>query len=302
MRARKKKNTNIRLERCSQYITDKIVIGSKPIWLEIGCGKGKFAVETAAMFDCDYYAMEKVPDVMVMAAEKASEEHSENLKFIIGDAYSLDEVCPKDSVDIIFLNFSDPWPKRRDAKKRLTSRVFLEKYRSILKPEGILSIKTDNKLLFDFTVEELQLNGYKIFDYTEDLHASDIFNSAMTEYEIRFTELGQPIYHVKAHPVKDFTPKSGRIFEPIESACGIECSRSGCSHYNNVCNGCNGHKKTPQDLPNECDIKKCVKNHGFAHCGNCDKFPCTTYENSNNKLTPCTFEKRYNNCLKWKKH
>ena len=144
MRARKKKNTTPRLERCAEYITEEITVGTKPLHLEIGCGKGKFAVETAAQFDCDYFALEKVPDVMVIAAEKAAEAGSENLKFILGDAETLDKICPSDCVDVLYLNFSDPWPKRRDAKRRLTSRRFLEKYRRILKSDGILAVKKDN--------------------------------------------------------------------------------------------------------------------------------------------------------------
>lgn len=302
MRARKKKNTTPRLEKCADYITEEIIPGDRPLWLEIGCGKGKFAVETAAQSDCDYYAMEKVPDVIVMAIEKAVEANSDNLKFVVGDADTLDKICPSDSVDMLFLNFSDPWPKRRDAKKRLTSRGFLEKYRRILKPDGILSVKTDNKLLFDFTVEELQTNGYETFDYTEDLHASGIFNPSMTEYEIRFTELGQPIYHVKARPDKNFKPREGRIFEPIESACGIECSKSGCKHYGNGCNGCNG-LATDTSIPSgECDIKKCVKKHGYAHCGNCEEFPCNTFMNLKANIDLCTLEIRQANCTRWKKH
>ncbi len=302
MRARKKKNTTPRLEKCAEYITEEIVVGDRPLWLEIGCGKGKFAVETAAQGDCDYFALEKVPDVMVIAAEKAAEAGSDNLKFILGDAETLDKICPSDCVDMLFLNFSDPWPKRRDAKRRLTSRGFLEKYRRILKPDGILSVKTDNKLLFDFTVEELQTNGYEIFDYTEDLHNSGIFNYSMTEYEIRFTELGQPIYHVKARPDKNFKPREGRIFEPIESSCGIVCSASGCEKFGKTCNGCNG---LPGENPlptGACEIKKCIKKQGIAHCGNCESFPCDTFMKIEHTIGLCTAEERLEKCNKWKKH
>ncbi len=206
MRARKKKNLQPRLERCKDYLTDKVVPeGEKPVWLEIGCGKGRFAVGMAEMFDVKYYAMEKVPDVMVMAAEKGVEAALPNLRFIIGDAGDLEAICPEHCVDVLFLTFSDPWPKKRDTKRRLTYRTFLDKYRRILKPEGHIFFKTDNEKLFRFSVEEFQANGYTLSDYTEDLHASGISNPVCTEYELRFTELGQPIYHCKAHPVPGWT-------------------------------------------------------------------------------------------------
>lgn len=299
MRARKKKNTAPRLEKCADLITDKIVPGEKPLWLEIGCGKGRFAVETALKTDCGYYALEKVPDVIVMAAEKAAAASVQNLRFIVGDAETLDDICPSDCVDMLFLNFSDPWPRRRDAKKRLTSRTFLEKYRRILKPDGILYIKTDNKDLFEFTVTELKENGYETFDLTEDLHASGIYNPAMTEYETRFTEMGMPIYHVKARPDKSFAPRDGKIFETIESSCGICCSESGCVHYGNDCRGCSREHTTPSG---ECAVKICCKKKGIANCGSCGTFPCDRFRGITYGIELCGIEERVDKCLKWKKH
>ncbi|MGN0988820.1 MAG: tRNA (guanosine(46)-N7)-methyltransferase TrmB [Eubacteriales bacterium] len=203
MRARKKKNLVPRLERCAEYLTDRVEPDAeKPVWLEIGCGKGRFAVGMAQLFDCKYYAMEKVPDVMVMAAEKGVQAALPNLKFIIGDANDLETICPEHCVDILYLTFCDPWPKKRDTKRRLTYRAFLEKYKRVLKDNGIIFFKTDNQKLFEFSVEEMKQNGFELFDYTEDLHSSDIPNPVCTEYETRFSDLGQPIYHVKARVIK----------------------------------------------------------------------------------------------------
>ena len=96
------------------------------------------------------------------------------------------------------MNFCDPWPKKRNAKRRLTYRAYLEKYKKILKKDGIIAFKTDNYPLFTFSVEEFKECGFEIYDYTENLHESGIYNGAMTEYEERFSQMGQPIYHLKA--------------------------------------------------------------------------------------------------------
>ena len=200
MRARKKKNTVPRLERHADLIVDAIEPREGvPLHVEIGCGKGAFAVGMAGLMpDVDYYALEKVPDVMVMAVEKAAEAELKNCKFLIADAVMLPDICPAGSVDVLYLNFSDPWPKNRDRKRRLTHINFLETYKKLLKPNGILRIKTDNVGLFDFTLEQLELAGVEMFDLTRDLHNSDIANEVMTEYEKRFSELGFPINAVKA--------------------------------------------------------------------------------------------------------
>ena len=189
MRARKKKNTVPRLERHADLIVDAIEPREGvPLHVEIGCGKGAFAVGMAGL----------MPDVMVMAVEKAAEAELKNCKFLIADAVMLPDICPAGSVDVLYLNFSDPWPKNRDRKRRLTHINFLETYKKLLKPNGILRIKTDNVGLFDFTLEQLELAGFEMFDLTRDLQNSDIANEVMTEYEKRFSELGFPINAVKA--------------------------------------------------------------------------------------------------------
>ncbi len=225
MRARKKKNTIPRLERVSEYFVPVIQPPAGEIRVEVGCGKGKFI--TALAKDnphVTFYALEKIPDVIVMAGEKAAREEIPNVKFLLADAKDLTEgtdktflgldetgapiledvphtaLCPTDSVSVLYLNFSDPLPNKKYADRRLTHANFLEKYRTILKADGHIEFKTDNKPLFDFSVEQFKECGYELYDYTEDLHHSDIPNPYHTEYETRFSEMGMPIYSVKAKP------------------------------------------------------------------------------------------------------
>ncbi len=218
MRARKKKNTSARLKRHSCYIADKISPSQRPLFVEIGCGKGKFACGVAEKNDCDFYALEKVEDVAVMAIEKASSLGLDNLKFVLADAEDLQNLCSPGIVDVIYLNFSDPWPRNKNAKRRLTYRGFVKIYMRLLKPGGVIQFKTDNKKLFDFSVKEFLACGLDLFDYTENLHESGIYNEEMTEYEQRFSDLGQPIYHVKAKEGKKMILKNATIwngnFEP----------------------------------------------------------------------------------------
>ena len=151
MRARKKKNCDARLERCAEYITDKIVIpqeNTKPVFLELGCGKGRFAAETAEKENCLFFAVEIMKDIIVMAVEKGAKKGLDNIKYLLASADDILEFCPENSVDTLFLNFCDPWPKKRNAKRRLTYRAYLEKYKKILKSDGIIAFKTDNYPLF----------------------------------------------------------------------------------------------------------------------------------------------------------
>lgn len=210
MRARKKKNCVQRLEKCSEWITDQVEVPEgKELRLEIGCGKGKFITELASRpenADIEFVALEIVPDVMVMAVEKASEKELKNLKFIATDARNLPEICPHHRVSVIYLNFSDPWPKKRQTKRRLTYRDFLEIYRTLLTEDGYIVFKTDNVPLFDFSVEEIPAHGYEMYDVTRDLHNSGIDNPATTEYEDKFTRLNFPICSLKARPIPGYVP------------------------------------------------------------------------------------------------
>ncbi len=209
MRMRKKKNGAARIEACRELlITDVERLKNepqyafpckKPLHLEIGCGKGSFACGMAnAHSNVNFIAMEKVPDVACLALEKAkrsAEERNNNLRFLIGDAKNLLEWFPKASIDCIYLNFSDPWPKSGHAKRRLTYRSFLALYQELLIPNGILAFKTDNEGLFDFSIEEFQEFGLEIEWLTRDLHTSEYNEgNVMTEYETLFSSKGQPIY------------------------------------------------------------------------------------------------------------
>ena len=206
MRARKKKHGAERIAACAELLIPSAEALSngfapffpedKPIYLEIGCGKGNFACGMAKKYpDVNFVAMEKIADVCCIALEKAkaatAERACDNLRFFIGDARILADVLPAHSVDGIYLNFSDPWPKSGHAKRRLTHRGFLEIYRKLLKPNGMLKFKTDNVGLFDFSLEEFEAAGLTVEWMTRDLHATEKnADNVMTEYEKNFSEKG----------------------------------------------------------------------------------------------------------------
>lgn len=167
-----------------------------PLYIEIGMGKGRFLHTSAAQNpDINYIGIEKYSSVLLRALQKMEEEELSNLRFIRMDAEEITEVFGEHEVDRIYLNFSDPWPKERHAKRRLPSRQFLERYDYILKPEGRLEFKTDNRELFDFAVEELPEAGWKTQALTYDLHGEEdmLAGNIMTEYEEKFSSMGNPI-------------------------------------------------------------------------------------------------------------
>ena len=167
-----------------------------PIHIEIGMGKGVFITTLASQNpDINYVGIEKYSSVLLRAVEKQDELQLPNLRFIRMDAENINEVFGKDEVDRIYLNFSDPWPKDRHAKRRLTSRQFFARYDQMLKKEGRVEFKTDNKALFDFSVEEVKEAGWILEECTYDLHNDTRLNegNVMTEYEKKFSELGNPI-------------------------------------------------------------------------------------------------------------
>ena len=209
MRMRKKKHGAERIAACAELLIEQPPIPAvdpqeyfsekRPLHLEIGCGKGDFAVGMAAANpETNWIAMERVADVACLALEKAmraKDTRPDNLRFLIGDARNAAEWFPADSVDCLYLNFSDPWPKTGYAKRRLTHRGFLEQYRIILKDNGLLRLKTDNEGLFLFSLEEFEACGLTVEWKTNDLHASEkAADNIMTEYERNFSEKGQPIY------------------------------------------------------------------------------------------------------------
>jgi len=206
MRMRKKKHGEERIQACAELLVEdpSTLIAdpaspfsdkSKGLCLEIGCGKGNFAVGTAkARPHENLIAMEKVPDVCCIALEKAMacrDERPDNLRFIIGNADNLSEWFPEHCLDRIYLNFSDPWPKAGHAKRRLTHRIFLERYKRILKEDGRLIFKTDNVGLFDFSLESFEEFGCTVEWMTRDLHNSErAADNVMTEYEKNWSEKG----------------------------------------------------------------------------------------------------------------
>ena len=203
---RKKKHGEERIDACAELRIcepsdmlagfDGIFPKAQPIHMEIGCGKGKFACDMSKKYpDVNFIAVEKVPDVCCVALEKAMSQRDEracdNLRFIIGDAKTLSETVPEHSLDCIYLNFSDPWPKKGHAKRRLTHRSFLEIYKNLLTENGILKLKTDNVGLFDFSLEEFAEFGATVIWQTRDLHSSEKSeDNIMTEYEKNFSEKG----------------------------------------------------------------------------------------------------------------
>ena len=214
MRARKKKHGAERIAACAHLlIEDPTVLAAdpqvrftekRPLHLEIGCGKGNFACGMAAAHpDVNFIAMERVADVACLALEKAEaakESRPDNLRFLIGNAENLVEWFPPHSIDCLYLNFSDPWPKSGHAKRRLTHRIFLEKYKTVLKKGGVLRFKTDNVGLFDFSLEEFEAMGLPMTDLTRDLHNSpQNVGNVMTEYEKAWSEKGYPIHAVTVH-------------------------------------------------------------------------------------------------------
>lgn len=172
-----------------------------PIHIEVGMGKGKFIMELAERNpDINYVGIEKFSSVLVRALQKMEEKELSNLVFIRMDAEELEEVFEKEEVAQIYLNFSDPWPKDRHAKRRLTSTRFLSRYEKILKADGKVIFKTDNRDLFDFSLEQAKEADWVIENYTYDLHNSEYNEgNVMTEYEEKFSKEGKPINRMVIH-------------------------------------------------------------------------------------------------------
>ncbi len=172
-----------------------------PIHIEIGMGKGKFLMDRAkASPDVNFIGIEMYSSVLVRALERAEEaarngEEVKNIRFIRMDARELDEVFAKGEVEKIYLNFSDPWPKERHAKRRLTSLAFLRRYEAVLLRGARLEFKTDNTALFDFSLEQAREAGWRLLSFTRNLHADAAMceGNIMTEYEEKFAAAGKPV-------------------------------------------------------------------------------------------------------------
>ena len=174
---------------------------NNPIHVEFGCGKGGFITELAKRNPhINYIAAERAETVVYKACKKAnlSEETPSNLRFLYFDVSNCKEIFEIREVERLYLNFSDPWPKTRHANRRLTYRGFLEKYADILKKEGEIHFKTDNKGLFAFSIEEFSVSGWLMKNVTLDLHNSGMEDNIMTEYEKKFSELGFTINRLEA--------------------------------------------------------------------------------------------------------
>lgn len=205
MRMRRKKNRDARFERNIDIaVTDPFSLkgkwhtffgNSNPIHLEIGCGKGKFIMETAQKNpEINYVAVEVCLDVIIIAMEKVKAAGVTNVRFINFDAKDICEVFEESEIDRIYLNFSDPWKKAKQAKRRLTYRTFLEKYAVVLKESGSVHFKTDNRPLFDFSLEEFESVEAEISELSFDLHNSEYEkDNVHTEYEDNFSAKGFPI-------------------------------------------------------------------------------------------------------------
>ena len=208
MRMRRKKNLIPRLEKCSDVIISNPQEHKgrwRQLWghegqlhLEIGCGKGDFIVKSAEKYpDIMFVAIERYQNVLLLAAEKAMAAGVKNLLFIDADAALLEAIFAPDEIDRIYLNFSDPWPRNKHAKRRLTHPNLLRVYDAILKNGGEIWQKTDNPRLFEFSLCSFSQFGYTLYDITFDLHSTD-FDNIMTEYERNFSEKGMNIYRCVA--------------------------------------------------------------------------------------------------------
>lgn len=222
MRMRKKKNLEARLADCKNYLLPcknedlnfenakneiklyniaEIFGSNKPLILEIGCGKGTFACTFAQQHpEYNIIAVEKAANVIVTACEAAEKMKLSNIRFMNCEAEYLPSYINRQSVQEIYLNFSCPFPKAKYAKHRLTHKRFLDIYKNILAADGVICQKTDNMHFFEFSIESLSENGFKISNVSLDLHNSSFEGNIITEYEKRFSDMGMPIYRLEARP------------------------------------------------------------------------------------------------------
>ncbi len=208
MRLRKKPHTDEKLKNFSDFvITDKIdeerrghwreIFGDdsgKELRVELGTGKGDFITSLAEKNpDKNFIGLEVEATVVLAAARKVAEKKLSNVRLVVFDINEISKIFAENEVDMLYINFCDPWPKKRHAKRRLTYIKFLEMYRKILKPGGKIQFKTDNRGLFDFSLEQFEQAGLKVHELTFDLHAAEPAENIRTEYENKFSALGVPI-------------------------------------------------------------------------------------------------------------
>jgi len=209
MRMRKKKHLDERLDSCSDLIIEDIAEyegdikavfdDDKPLHMEIGCGKGGFILEMAKRNpDINFIAVEKNLNVVVLAIEKVKNAGLKNVKFFTEDVNLLRMYETETKCDVIYINFCDPWHKKSYRRKRLTHELHLRLWQKLLKEDGEIHFKTDNKNLFEFSLNSFSDYGMRLKNITLDLHNSDFKGNVMTEYEKLFSEKGQPIYRCEA--------------------------------------------------------------------------------------------------------
>ena len=222
MRMRKKPNLALRMEQCSHLLISipenyrgnwrTLKPDATELHLELGCGKGRFTAETAQQNpNALYIAIERVPDAMVVAMERCERKKLNNVFFIDGDAARLREYFAPDEVDFLYINFCDPWPSNKHARRRLTHENFLVLYRGVLKEGGQIHFKTDNRDLFEYSLFQFPKAGYVLSQVTRNLHEYGI-QGVMTDYEEKFYNMGIPINRcVGTKQILDPEP----LFHPI---------------------------------------------------------------------------------------
>lgn len=209
MRQRKAKNMEERIQALSHYLIEEpskcrgnwkqILGGPEDIYLELGCGKGQFLTKQALLReDAGFIGIEGQDSVLLRSLEKAGQAEIANIRFVHLFVHDIRQLFADSELAGIYLNFSDPWPKKRHMKRRLTYGEYLKQYRQVLRPDGFMAVKTDNDGLFDFTLEEIERVGLEIAEQSFNLHESSLSAKAVTtEYEDRFQAAGKPIHYVK---------------------------------------------------------------------------------------------------------
>jgi len=203
MRLRKRPNLAARTEKCGHLLAvqPEQLRGRwlethmfKELHIELGCGKGRFTLETAKSEpDVFFVALEKSANALVIALERISNEDLQNIRLMNAFAENLTAFFAPGEVSRIYINFCDPWPANRHSKRRLTAQRFLELYKGLLRQGGEIHFKTDNRPLFEFSLREFELCGFELYGITNDLHKDGVVG-VMTDYELKFHEQGLPIY------------------------------------------------------------------------------------------------------------
>ena len=203
MRMRRMRNLEPRMDKCAAYRIEEpalrkgswksLKLDATALWVEVGCGKGKFTAETAqANPDVLLIAVERCREAMVVAMEKAKSLGLTNVFYIDMDVAAIEDIFSAGEIDRLFINFPDPWPRKKNAKRRLTHRSFLDKYCRVVRENGEIHFKTDNARLFEYSVEEFAACGLEVKNLTRDLHKDGVVG-IMTGYEEKFHALGTPI-------------------------------------------------------------------------------------------------------------